>query len=317
MFYNDWLIYKNNKIIISKDYKNYKSQLTLIDSLKKQAQNIYDSINNKLVFFLSGGIDSQTKLLGFIKSNIPIEVVFIRTFYNGRYNIFEEFYVKCFCKKYKINYHTFDVYYNLETIQELLLTKNYFNSSIGSGVIFQLDGIEKYIKKYGGIPVTSHGHFIFKRYDNTCSGLFWKPDIGLLEGIDINNHIIFDIYDMELFKFYENFHKSNLEIQFLKKIEAKNLFYMLLDIPFRPKLSGWEFLDKNHDYSKLSSIDFSNDHSKNARLYTGIEAILDTLNIFSEKRNHLMSSKPKYNENDCFIKLYNFETKIESSYLRI
>ena len=74
-------------------------------------------------------------------------------------------------------------------------------------------------------------------------------------------------------------------------MEAKNLIYTQLGFPFRPKLSGWEFLDDAGDYSNLSTIDWSNDHSKHARLTRGIDIIVDKLDLAGGWRDDKESFK--------------------------
>ena len=106
---------------------------------------------------------------------------------------------------------------------------------------------------------------------------------------------MFDFYYNYMFQYYENMHRTTPEIQCLTKMEAKNLIYTQLGLPFRPKLSGWEFLDES-DYSSLSVIDWSNDHSQKARLTRGINVMVEKLGLskkLSEKYIQLKLNNQK------------------------
>jgi hypothetical protein len=104
-------------------------------------------------------------------------------------------------------------------------------------------------------------------------------------------------------------HQTTPEIQVLPEYEAKNLSYTKLGFPFRPKLSGWEFLCEE-DYSKLSTVDWSNDHSKFARLANGAETILKAVGLPVS----LAKNKPAYVDSDCYVELYKFETEHQFPY---
>ena len=75
----------------------------------------------------------------------------------------------------------------------------------------------------------------------------------------------------------------------------------------RPKLSGWEFLDEAGDYPSLSVIDWSNDHSKYARLTRGINIIVEKLGISEDFIKHKLGHQEK--DSDRWIILYEFEHK--------
>ena len=110
-----------------------------------------------------------------------------------------------------------------------------------------------------------------------------------------------------MYQYYEHIHRTTPEIQYLPKMEAKNLIYTQLGFPFRPKLSGWEFLDDAGDYSNLSTIDWSNDHSKIARLTKGVYIMAEKLGV-SEKYIECKLNNQK-DDSSRFVTLYEFELK--------
>jgi hypothetical protein len=305
-YYNDWCTFNDGEVTIN-DYDSYETPISFKEALKSQAKLI-DETNSNYVVFMSGGIDSQTKALGFILAGIDVKLVIIRNTFEGKSNDIEVFYAQQFCDKYNVPLTIYDMEYTRDSIQDLLLEKNYVNSSMGAGIIFQFDAIKHYVKETGSKIVTGHGHFSFVRKGKTCSGYFRKPDCGTLVTIDTDNVIVFDMYAPYVFKYYEHVHRTTPEIQLLPDFEAKNLSYTEIGMPFRPKLSGYEFLCPK-DHLTLSTIDFSNDHSKAARLSNGAETILNAVGITNNK--DIISNKPKMPPSGFGLaKLYSFESEI-------
>jgi hypothetical protein len=306
-YYNNWCTYKNSNVDIN-EYKSYKTPSSLSDALKIQAKLI-DDTNSDYVVFLSGGIDSQTKALGFILAGIDVKFVTLKHTYNGKSNDLEIFYAQQFCNKHNVELTMFEINYSKLDIQDIILERDLLSTAVGTGAVFQFDGYRKYIEQTGSKIVTSYTPFTFKRVEQTCHGYMCKPDGNVLRYLNPDNIIVFDIYAPYLYRYYEHVHRNTLEIQILKQYEAKNLAYNELELPFRPKLSGWEFLcDK--DYSTLNTIDWSDDHSKLARLANGAPTILKAL----ELPESLANSRPKYVKGECYVELYSFETAHQFPY---
>jgi hypothetical protein len=205
-----------------------------------------------------------------------------------------------------------DLEFNKNSLKDFLLEHNFFNTGTGSGTIFLLEGIRRYTGD--GFPVTADGHLIFDNTDNNkqyrhpkCRGLIKKPGQGLSHGIKMENQILFDYYYNYMYQYYEHMHRTTPEIQYLTKMEAKNLIYTQLGFPFRPKLSGWEFLDEVGDYPSLSVIDWSNDHSKLARITKGINIIVEKLDMADSFIKHKNSHVER--DIDRWITLYEFEPR--------
>lgn len=304
-FYNDWCEYIENDVVV-KNYPKQHKHFTYKDALVQQAIDIYDSTGIKTIF-ISGGIDSQTKALGYILAGIDCKIVFIRNTFNQKTNNRELFYAKSFCEKYGKELHIFDVDYTKDSLEEMLFEQNYFISSVGSGNIFQYDGIRKYIQQYDDDIVVGIGYFFMNRNKNICYGCFLKPNHGLMTGLDMSRILLFDTYSPNVFKYYEYVHKNTPEIQFLEKYAGKNLSYIELGMPLRPKLSSWEFLDTENDYFKLSSIDWADDHSPRARLTTGPKVICKTMG-YKEEILSMIEKNRTFDTTNFYCKLYEFET---------
>ena len=302
MFHNDWITY-NYKDLTINEYPNKDfSPTTFQDALTRQAKVIYNDV--KPTVFLSGGIDSQAIALGFISAELDVEYVYIRPSYYGHYNELDYLFVTQFCSKHNINLKVIDLEFDKRSLGEFLLEHDFFNTGTGSGTIFLLEGIRRH---KGGTPVTADGHFVFEREGDICRGVFKKPGLSLSHGIKVEDQILFDFYYNYMFQYYEHIHRTTPEIQCLARMETKNLIYTKLGLPFRPKLSGWEFLDESCDYSSLSVIDWSNDHSWKARLTRGINVIVEKLDLPEEYIEYKLNNQKE--DLSRFITLYEFETK--------
>lgn len=303
MFHKNWITYDYNELKINEYPNNDYYPTTFKDALRNQAQVIAQDV--KPAVFVSGGIDSQAIALGFKSIGANADYIYIRSSYNGYYDKLEYFFVSEFCKRNYIDLQIIDLEFNQNSLRNFLLESEYFETSVGSGTVFLLEGIRRY--KGDGFPVTADGHFVFERVGNICRGIFKKPGLGLSHGIKLENQILFDLYYNYMFQYYEHMHRTTPELQYLSRMEAKNLIYTQLGFLFRPKLSGWEFLDDAGDYPSLSVIDWSNDHSKYARLTKGINVIVNKLGISSDYiENKLKNQK---GDDDRFITLYEFEPK--------
>ena len=283
MFHNDWITYDYEDLTINEYPNKDFSPTTFQDALIRQAKVIYNDVEPTV--FLSGGIDSQAVALGFILANLDVEYVYIRPSYCGHYNELDYFFVTQFCNKHKIDLKIIDLEFDKDSLRDFLLEHDYFDTGTGSGTIFLLEGIKRH---KGGTPITADGHFVFERDGDICRGVFKKPGLTLSQGIRIEEQILFDLYYNYMFQYYEYMHRTTPEIQYLTKMESKNLIYTQLGLPFRPKLGGWEFLNESPDYSSHSVIDWSNDHSPlireklSKRLARGIAVIVEKLDLPKE-----------------------------------
>ena len=302
MFHNDWITYDYEDLTINEYPNKDFIPTTFQDALIRQAQVIYNDVEPTV--FLSGGIDSQAIALGFILANLDVEYVYIRPSYCGHYNELDYFFVTQFCNKHNINLKIIDLEFNQDSLRDFLLEHNYFDTGIGSGTIFLLEGIKRH---KGGTPITADGHFVFERDGDICRGVFKKPGLTLSQGIRVEEQILFDFYYNYIFQYYEHMHRTTPEIQYLTKMESKNLIYTQLGLPFRPKLSGWEFLDEEGNYPNLSIIDWSNDHSWMARLNRGVNIMVDKLGVPEKFIEHKLNNQRS--DSSRFVTLYEFQTK--------
>lgn len=307
-FLDDWCVLENGDTILKKYPTEFK-HTTYKDALRQQAIDIYESSGINTIF-ISGGIDSQTKALGFILAGIDCNIVFIKTTFEDKSNDRELFYAEEFCKKYNKELNIFEVVYTRDSLEQMLFDKDYFTTSIGSGNIIQYDAIKKYTDMYDEDIIVSIGYFFMNREKDICYGSFLKPNFGYMVGIDTSRVLLFDTYSTNLYKYYEYVHKNTKEIQFLERFAGKNLSYTELGMPLRPKLASWEFLDDENDYFKLSSIDWADDHSAMARLTVGPHVILKRLGYNRKIREEILSKRPQFNPQDCYLKLYEFKTDV-------
>ena len=302
MFHNDWITYDYKDLTINEYPNKDFIPTTFQDALIRQAKAIYNDVEPTV--FLSGGIDSQAIALGFILANLDVEYVYIRPSYCGHYNELDYFFVTQFCNKHKIDLKIIDLEFNQDSLRDFLLEHNYFDTGTGSGTIFLLEGIKRH---KGGTPITADGHFVFERDGDICRGVFKKPGLTLSQGIRVEEQILFDLYYNYIFQYYEHMHRTTPEIQYLTKMESKNLIYTQLGLPFRPKLSGWEFLDEEGNYPNLSVIDWSNDHSWMARLTRGVNVMVDKLGVPEKFIEHKLNNQRS--DSSRFVTLYEFQTK--------
>tara|TARA_Y100000356_G_scaffold128658_1_gene128888 strand:+ start:1872 stop:2795 length:924 start_codon:yes stop_codon:yes gene_type:complete len=280
MFHNDWITYDYEDLTINEYPNKDFIPTTFQDALIRQAKVIYNDV--KPTVFLSGGIDSQAIALGFILAELDVEYVYIRSSYCGHYNELEYFFAIQFCSKHNIDLKIIDLEFDKISLRDFLLEHDFFNTEVGSGTIFLLEGIRRH---KGGTPITTNTNFIFERDGDICRGVFKFRPVFIAS---IEDQILFDLYYNYMFQYYEHMHRTTPEIQYLTKMESKNLIYTQLGLPFRPKLGGWEFLNESPDYSSHSVIDWSNDHSPlireklSKRLARGIAVIVEKLDLPKE-----------------------------------
>ncbi len=311
-FYNDWISYDYKDLVVDQyPPENTPPDMSMHFYLYKQAKAIAAEVENPIVF-VSGGIDSQAVAKAF--KNIPgTRFIFICPIFreeNGTEHICKEelFYAKSFAKQNGIELEIVQEIYTQDSLRDFLEERNFWNTGTGAGTIFQLPVIER--ERKNGYPITADGHFIFTREGSKCSGIFKKPGLVLSEGIKLENQILFDFYAPYMFFFYEMKHRATPELQYKKRIEAKNLIYTDLGFPLRPKLSGWEFLlgPLGISLKGLSTIDWSNDHSRAVRqhLPRGPEVIGKLLHISKDVIKNKLKIQ-RENDQSRYIQLYEFE----------
>ena len=305
---NDWCTLENNDVKL-KNYPMQFSHFTYKDALKQQAIDIYENTGIKTIF-MSGGIDSQTKALAYILAGIDCKLVFIRNMFEEKSNDLELFYAQEFCRKHKKELTIFEVKHTKDSIEQTLFERGFFTTTVGLGNSLQFEGMKKYMDIHHEDIVTSHGYLFMCREKETCFGEFLKPGFGYMRGLDTSRILLFDNYSPTLYKYYEYAHRNTKEIQFLERYESKNLAYTELGFPFRPKLIMWEFLDPKHDYTRLSTIDWADDTSRNARFTTGPYVILELLGYNQKDIERVYANKPRFNVEDCSVRLYEFETNV-------
>ena len=165
-------------------------------------------------------------------------------------------------------------------------------------------------KNFKGSIITGHSTFSMSRSGKICFGDFFRPDAGLLYGVDPTVVVPFDLIDCHVFRYYQYVHQKTKEIQILQLYEPKNLAYTELGFEFRHKFSGWEFLDTVNDYSAASKINFAKSYRGRIQK-TPSRLVLDAMGIDSKiKRTGLKSV-------DSSVRLYEFETSIEDKFINV
>lgn len=312
-FYKDWMSYDYENLTINEYPPRNAIRCNLGQAIGNQAGLIATHVENPIIF-VSGGIDSQAVAWGFSAfRNIDIKYVYICPVFidkHGDKHICKEelFFAQTFARRYRINLEIVETVYDRNSLERFLIDRNFWETPTGAGTIFQLPVIER--EREIGYPVTADGHFVFKREGNMCSGVFKKPGLGLSDGIKLENQILFDFYAPYMFKFYQDRHERCEELQYHRKIEAKNLIYTDMGYTFRPKLSGWEFLlgPLGISIKDLTTVDWANDHSWAVRqhLPRGPEVIGKILDLPREVINKKLKLQFS-SDQDRYVKLYEFE----------
>lgn len=304
-FFNDWISYKNNKIVINDYDCNLHIGNSFEDTLVSQAKIIYDNFKN-LNVFVSGGIDSQTIAYAFKKSKLPVNYYFIKMNYNDSYNKTEYFFASEFCKKYDINLKILEYNFNKDDIIELLLKENFYEKETGVGVLFQTYCMNDFLNKTDGVIINGYGVFLYKRDYNICKGLIPSLYSGHAYGCDIPNSISFYYYSPLIFKHYEHFHRTDKTLQYPVRFQPKNLVFTKLGFFLRPKLKGCEHMDFSDSYSKLTTINYGQDG--NVFINRSSQKILID-ELFGKDANFNKYLKNK-TENTIYTTLYEFETDV-------
>ena len=305
-FSEGWIEYNSKDVLVLKKELSEPHE-NLLCALEAQANSIGDNV----AMMVSGGIDSQAAALGFSRTNLDVEYVFFKTIFEDSWNELEWLYASSFFKKYKIKPKVIDVELTKRGLQDKLIEWDFFTNSLGLGTLIQYMCYEKYATLSDRVPVSGDGHLVFENKDGLCSGIF----SGGVHQKYVNN-IMFTLYAKHLPTYYKHKHQKELELQIPEKYEAKNIIYQELGFHLRPKLSGWEFLDKSNDYKKLNMIDFSSDHGEKARYCTGEECIVDVLSI----NNKYLDMRKQYKKEsmerakDKTQTLYTFSSNMDNYY---
>jgi len=305
-FSEGWIEYNSKDVLVLKKELSEPHE-NLLCALEAQANSIGDNV----AMMVSGGIDSQAAALGFSRTNLDVEYVFFKTIFEDSWNELEWLYASSFFKKYKIKPKVIDVELTKKSLQDKLIEWDFFQNWIGLGTIIQLVCFEKYAALSDRVPVSGDGHFVFENKDGLCSGIFSG-------GVHryVTDYIMFMLYADHLPAYFKKRHQNDLELQIPYKYETKNIIYNELGFHFRPKLSGWEFLDKKHDYRNLGVIDFTSDHGERARYCTGEECIVDVLSI----NNKYLDMRKQYKKEsmerakDKTQTLYTFSPEMDNYY---
>ena len=312
-----WYSYDKDNLVVDQDiYDSCDIPQNCKESLKRQAESLDSKIDNYIIF-LSGGIDSQTKAYGFVLAGIKPRCVFLKLIYrlpdgSIRWNKEEFFYASLFTKEHNLKLEVFEAEFDEDRIQDVVLQSNYFNNTAGTGIMFFSEALRDFIKdkNFKGSIITGHSTFSMSRSGKICFGDFFRPDAGLLYGVDPTVVVPFDLIDCHVFRYYQYVHQKTKEIQILQLYEPKNLAYTELGFDFRHKFSGWEFLDTVNDYSAASKINFAKSYRGRIQK-TPSRLVLDAMGIDSKiKRTGLKSV-------DSSVRLYEFETSIEDKFINV
>ena len=297
-------------------YEDY-NPTTYQDALVRQCKAIAEDV--KPAIFVSGGVDSHAAALGFKWADVDADFVHIRNSFNGHICEVEWEYAKSFAKRYDIDLKVIDMEYDKDSLRDFMIESEYFEDAKSSGSVFTSAGELKYMEKYDGHPIGTDCHFKFENEGNIHRGVIKKPSmvsgtcnhIAAHTGYEYNNWgapvILMGYYAPYLFQYFEMKHRTSPELRILNKIESKVLIYSELGLPLRPKLSNYEFLDLENDYRSLSTIDFADDHSKNARFERGPSVIVKALGFEGDEAKELIELKYKHpKEGDLTAKLRRF-----------
>ena len=332
MFYNDWLTYDlpTKDICINHyPYEDY-NPTTYQDALVRQCKSIAEDI--KPAIFVSGGVDSHAAALGFKWADVDADFVHIRNSFNGNICEVEWEFTKAFAKKHDIDLKVIDMDYTQDSLIDFMMESEYFEDGKGSGSVFTAAGNLKYMEQYDGYPVGTDGHFRFENEGNIHRGVFKKPGlvfgtqhhVAAHTGHEYNNWgapvILMPYYAPYLFQYFEMMHRTTPELKILSVMESKSLIYTELGLRLRPKLSNYEFLDMENNYRSLSTLDFADDHSQNARFERGPSVIVKAMGFEGKEAEELVSLKMKKQKGEGETRrvvLYEFEDLETDKYLDI
>ena len=112
-----------------------------------------------------------------------------------------------------------------------------------------------------------------KKIGYTATSSFSKPN-SPDSSIEQDSLLIFSLYNPALYGYYMYKHSISPYIQSYKNFEGKNLAFIELGLQFRPKLRGWEFMDRTSPFKIICeklSIDFqrtskTSDYNREDRL---------------------------------------------------
>ena len=289
-YYSNWLEFKGDEMVIN-DYlcqHDHMDSQNLEHALIRQAQCIYQHFqDDKLTLLVSGGIDSQMMAHGFLKANIPCDLIHFNITFEGRKNeaeflFTEHFFLNNVFDADRLNFNQANfVHFNF-TYQDVKLAayeKDWLNTGCGAGHLLQLMAYEKFAQDTNGYFVSS-------------PGIFWTtPEGGFLSnfkttnmaGFDFERNIPFMYFSPHLIHYYEKVHRSHEVYQYYKRFEPKHLAFTELGMFLRPKLSGWECMH-DADYSEFTRLDFGNHFAPTHKHVRVKDFFMEQLNMEGQKK---------------------------------
>lgn len=301
----------------------------LRESLSEVAKHIHADHKGSYVVFLSGGIDSQSVVLGFLHAGIEPHCVFYRHGYiddNGlTTNKLEEFYTQSFCDSNRLKLEIIDDIYDRDRLEDIVKRRGYIYLKDGVyykrpgafGAMFLKENINQYSRQHSCKVVTGMGNFLM-RTDNgkkigyivpsgasrqTATSSFSKPN-SPDSSIEQDSFLIFSLYNSALYGYYMYKHSISPYIQSYKNFEGKNLAYIELGLQFRPKLRGWEFMDRtDHTLSEDVNLGYGIDSGIRASPF---EIICEKLSIDFQRTSEIQVETPSsfYNREDRLTPVY-------------
>jgi|TARA_B110000977_G_C11004317_1_gene465100 hypothetical protein len=266
--------YQQEEFIFNGDIEPRETSLK--ESLAEVATHIHADHKGSYVVFLSGGIDSQSIVLGFLHAGIKPHCVFYRHGYiddNGlTTNKLEEFYTQSFCDSNGLKLEIIDDIYNRDRLEDIVKRRSYI--TLKDGIYFKREGlfgsmflnenINQYSRQHSCKVVTAMGNFVMrtdngKKIGYTATSSFSKPN-SIDSSIEQDSLLIFSLYNSALYGYYMYKHSISPYIQSYKNFEGKNLAFIELGLQFRPKLRGWEFMDRtDHSLSEDVNLGYGVD----------------------------------------------------------
>jgi len=239
------------------EYGKISSHKTWREECKRTAAELHEKYGDKLVLFLSGGVDSETVLNSFVSNGIKPKVAVMR--YERNNNLHDINYIMRVLTKFYISPIIIDV--NVEDFFKNDLLKF---SEISHSTSPQINLIMYHANKLDGIPVLATGeNFLTRKYG--------EPEVYDLEcQRETNLYTFFKSINRECIPAFFQYTPEQM-ISFLQKesiyrwvetakknryISTKKIKHTIMsedfDLEFRPKLTGFEmYTDLDSEYRDL------------------------------------------------------------------
>jgi hypothetical protein len=306
--------YQQEELIVNS--KLEPRETSLKESLAEVATNIHTDHKGSYVVFLSGGIDSQSKVLGFLHAGIKPHCVFYRHGYiddNGlTTNKLEEFYTQSFCDSHGLKLEIIDDIYDRDRLEDIVNRRSYITLKDGIyfkkagrfGIIFLIESINQYSQQHSCKVITGTGHFLMKNDNGKRIGFIdnptslFNPNLPQGTALKQDSLLIFDLYNPALYGYYMYKHSTSPYIQSYKEFEGKNLAFIELGLQFRPKLRGWEFMDRT-DHSLSEDVNLA--HGVDSGIHTSpFKIICEKLSIDFQRTSKISD----YDREDHLLPIY-------------